>query len=131
MKNETIDTIYFTLLRKPWCLAVRRKPQSGHDDFEFVKASSLPDLLIDLFTLLNSVCPDFVDRLDRLDNERLKKSSHRTVQYFVAHYAPKWRQCLPATIGRHEARTIAGLACDAARVRHKSINSPLILVLDE
>lgn len=131
MKNETINTIYFTLLRKPWCFAIHHKLQSGHDDFELVKDSSLPDLLADLFVLLNSACPDFVDRLDRLDNERLKKSSHRTVRYFVAHHAPKWRQCLPATISRFEARAIAGLACDAARVGHKSINSPLISVLDE
>lgn len=131
MKNAKIDTIYISLIRKPWCFAVRRKLQSGHDDFELVKVSSLPDLLTDLFALLNSVCPDFVNRLDRLDNEQLKKSSHRTVRYFDAHHAPKWRKCLPATIGLNEARAITGLACDAASVDHKSISSRLILVLDE
>lgn len=131
MENAKIETIYFSIIRKPWCFAVRRKLKSGHNDFRLVEVSSLPDLLTDCFTLLDGVCADFVDRLDRLDNERLKKSSHRTVRYFDARHAPKWRQCLPATIGRHEVRAIMGLACDAARVSHKSINSPLISVLYE
>lgn len=131
MKNARIDTIYISLIRKPWCFAVRRKLQSDHFNFEVVKVSSLPDLLTELLGLLNCECPNFVDSLDRLDNEQLKKSSHRTVPYFDADHAPKWRQCLPATIGLNEARAIAGLACDAAGVGHKSINLRLHLVLDE
>lgn len=129
MKTAKVDAIYFTLMRKPWCFAVRRKLQPSHDDFELIQASSLPDLLTDLFTILSDVCPDFVDRLDCLDSERLKKSSQRSIRYFDANHVPNWRQCLPATIGRDEARAIAGLACDAARIDHKSINLPLLLVL--
>lgn len=131
METQKIDAIYFRLHRKPWCFAVRRKLQSGHDDFEFVKVSSLPELLTNLFALLNAVCSDFVARLEKLDKERMKISSHRTVPYFDANHAPKWRKCFPVTIGRFEARAISVLACRAARVDHESINSPLLSVLDE
>lgn len=130
MKSARVDAIYISIMRQPWCFAVCRKLQSGHHNFELFKPSSLPDLLSVLFTLLNSECPDFVARLDSLDNERMEKSSHRTVRYFDAHYAPNWRQCFPDTIGRNEARAIAGLACAAARVGKHSINLSLKSVLD-
>lgn len=129
MENGKIDAIYFTLRRKPWCLAVRRKLQPGRDDFEFLEASSLPNLLVELLTILSSVHPEFIARLETLDLERIKKSSHRIVRYFDADYAPEWRKCLPETIGTFEAAEIAALACNAAGVRHKSISERLISVL--
>lgn len=127
-----VDAIYISLMRRqPLCFAVRRKLQSGNYDFQLVKASSLPELLIELLTLLDGVCPDFVDRLDSLDNERINKSAHRTLRYFDAQHAPQWRLCLPSTIGRNEARAIAALACDAARVGQRSINLSLQQALED
>ena len=131
MKNAKIHAIHISLQRKPWRFAVHRKLHSGHDDFQLIQNSSLPKLLTNLLAILNATSPDFIERIVRIDNERLQKSPHRSVNYFDGNHVPNWRKCLPATIGTNEASAIAALACSAARVEIKSIFERLSTVLQQ
>ena len=129
-ERGVIDAIYIGLFRRqPLRFVIHRKSILNHHDFEIVSASSLPDLLVRLLDCLSPINSDFIVKLDHLDNEGLKKSSHRTIRYFKAGFAPEWRQCLPQTIGPTEARAIFGLACDAAGIACRSINLSLANVL--
>ena len=136
MTDDTIVAIYVGLIRRPRRFVVHRMKSSGRDTYEVFKPRTLRDFIIELLTTLNETRPDFMARLEKLDDDQWMKSKHKTRRYVAEHrdhvYINAERLTdknteqmlgywVATNIGRKEASTIVSLACEAAHVRRESV----------
>ncbi|OGA34348.1 MAG: hypothetical protein A3G80_03785 [Betaproteobacteria bacterium RIFCSPLOWO2_12_FULL_62_13b] len=136
MANDgKIHAVHIGLVVRPWRFVVERQIAPTIVRYDRYSPSTLRELMISLFELLNADCHDFAHRLASLDDgnfmgtrqQRRFIAERRDLLYIgsphLEKHAVQFQDYWVATnVGHKEVRAIAYRACDAAGIKSESLS---------
>lgn len=138
MPDGRIVALYTPFKFRPPRFVVQRRAPTGPEVFELHRCLSLKQLITDVLRILNAAHPEFIARIQDLDDRAFQKSPHKTRRYIAdrrdllyinsphltdAHSINVLGCWVATNIGRKEASHLVSMACIAANVKRESLSA--------
>ena len=136
MTEGKIIGFYMALRGRPLRFLIRRKVSYSREILALYRCDTLREMITDVLTVLNPTHPDFMTRLQQLDDEEHQNSRHRSRRYIADRRDLLYINSPPLTekfsikvldfwvatnINRKVANHIVWLACKAAGLQRENI----------